>query len=258
MRHPYVGDVGDFGKYGLLRALHGGADGDVLGVVWYLTDAEEHNNDGKHDGYLKNGSERSRQLFRSCDPGLYAKLHAIRQETSLDVKLIEQGLVLPATTVFFAQPVPSFQGRASGVDSQEARWAMRDQWHANAKQGIAGASWVFTDPDNGIVFRSEVEVRRRKPSHKHSYWHEIEGYLAEGLSVVAYHHLGRQTGGHEAQINECLLRIRSLGRESWAIHYRRGTGRAFFVIPAANRGEILLERSREFVGTWREHASLIA
>ena len=33
MQNRYVGDIGDYVKYGLLRAL---ADGRQLGVAWYL------------------------------------------------------------------------------------------------------------------------------------------------------------------------------------------------------------------------------
>ena len=33
MQNRYVGDIGDFGKYGLLRALYHGRQ---LGVAWYL------------------------------------------------------------------------------------------------------------------------------------------------------------------------------------------------------------------------------
>ena len=48
MQDRYVGDVGDFGKYGLLRALCGGDL--TLGVVWYLYPDEEANNDGDDIG----------------------------------------------------------------------------------------------------------------------------------------------------------------------------------------------------------------
>src|SRR5829696_4979011 len=49
MQDRYVGDVGDFGKYGLLRTLGAGLS---LGVVWYLVPNESHNADGKHTSYL--------------------------------------------------------------------------------------------------------------------------------------------------------------------------------------------------------------
>jgi hypothetical protein len=61
MQHRYVGDVGDFGKYGFLRALTRETQHARLGIIWYLTDPEIHNNDGKHDGYLKLPKNRDRQ-----------------------------------------------------------------------------------------------------------------------------------------------------------------------------------------------------
>ena len=77
MQNRYVGDVGDFGKYGLLRALcrPSGAENRPLrlGVVWYLTTDETHNNDGRHIGYLEPTPKNLRD-FRACDPDLYDTL----------------------------------------------------------------------------------------------------------------------------------------------------------------------------------------
>lgn len=49
MQNRYTGDIGDFAKYGLLRAL---GEGNKLGIVWYLYPDESHNEDGKHTAYL--------------------------------------------------------------------------------------------------------------------------------------------------------------------------------------------------------------
>jgi len=75
MQHRYFGDVGDFGKYGLLRVLSGlGADpGLKLGVVWYLFPDETHNADGKHISYL----QRNDPFYRECDEELYDRLRII-------------------------------------------------------------------------------------------------------------------------------------------------------------------------------------
>src|SRR5690348_3816657 len=53
MQDRYVGDVGDFAKYGLLRRLTGRAGERKvrLGVVWCLFPDEAHNNDGRHISY---------------------------------------------------------------------------------------------------------------------------------------------------------------------------------------------------------------
>ena len=55
MQNRYVGDLGDFGKYGLLRALC--VPGDALGgpelslgIVWYLVPDETRTGDGNFSG----------------------------------------------------------------------------------------------------------------------------------------------------------------------------------------------------------------
>jgi len=258
MQHRYVGDVGDFGKYGLLRALLRGREDERLGVVWYLTDPEAHNNDGRHDGYLRCRSEASRSLYRSCDPELYDRLAEIRQRDELSVDMIEKAGILPSSALFWSSPVPTFVGRAEDRAKQEARWDDRDRWHQSAQNGVRQASLVFTDPDNGIIFGKPCDVRRRKPSHKHSYWHEIDSYLNDGISVVAYHHLGRPRGGHELFIGQRLRQISGLGWSAWAVRYRRGTARAFFVIPALDDHRVWLRKaSMEFRDSWANHCSII-
>ena len=66
MQDRYTGDIGDFAKYGLLRALIGKRK---LGVAWYLFPDENHNADGKHINYLENPCE-----WRDLDAGLYDNL----------------------------------------------------------------------------------------------------------------------------------------------------------------------------------------
>lgn len=257
MRHPYVGDVGDYGKYGLLRVVGENPGGLRLGVVWYLTDAQEHNNDGKHDGYRKTGSRRARESFRRCDPALYDRIGEIRQNTRLDLNMVEDGTVLPQNTIFYKPPVPTFQGRVQKEEAYEQRWDRRDQWHAEAMRAVDDACCVFTDADNGIIFSERSKITRRKPSHKHSYWHEIADYLTRDQNVIAYHHLGRQKGGHESHLSDCLEKIKSFGFDAWAIHFRRGTARAFIVIPRADDRDLLWERSNRYVSVWESHAALV-
>ena len=50
MKNQYVGDIGDYGKYGLLRFLAN--RGIKIGVNWYLTD-DDGSSDGKFTKYLK-------------------------------------------------------------------------------------------------------------------------------------------------------------------------------------------------------------
>ena len=48
MQNRYAGDVGDFGKYGLLRTLCREPPLLSLGVVWYLVSDEQGDQDSLH------------------------------------------------------------------------------------------------------------------------------------------------------------------------------------------------------------------
>lgn len=98
MQNRYTGDVGDFGKYGLLRFLFmpelGGCDLQ-LGVNWYLVPNENHNNDGKHITYLNYIEPKKINFYKDCDPPLYSELKAIVSENRRSVDRIEGAHILP-------------------------------------------------------------------------------------------------------------------------------------------------------------------
>ena len=75
MQDRYVGDVGDFGKFGLLRSLCRGDEHCAalrLGMLWYRFDGEDTAapHDGRHTDYLSAPS-RNERLLRRCDHGLF-------------------------------------------------------------------------------------------------------------------------------------------------------------------------------------------
>jgi len=79
MQNRYVGDVGDFGKYGLLRGIFQKPPEYKLGIVWYLVpdgygDSKSATNDGKHIAYLE---DCNKPRFRGCDEDLYDYLKSI-------------------------------------------------------------------------------------------------------------------------------------------------------------------------------------
>ena len=103
MQNRYVGDVGDFGKYGLLRALcEGSGDGLPglsLGIVWYLVPDEQKKNDGNYIRYLQPGYKKKR-MYRDCDPPLYDALAEIVCSGRRNVTAIRESGILPPGTVF--------------------------------------------------------------------------------------------------------------------------------------------------------------
>ena len=69
MQDRYAGDIGDFVKLGLLRAI---SPGRRLGVAWYRFPDESHNGDGRHIGYLN-----QQQEYEALDPGLFNHLRDV-------------------------------------------------------------------------------------------------------------------------------------------------------------------------------------
>jgi len=260
MQNCYVGDVGDFGKYGLLRTLcppgTDGSKGLRLGVVWYLVPDEGHNADGKHTSYLKPTAVNV-TWYKGCDPALYDRLAEIVDTKSRNVTSIRNGGILPTGTVFFEEPL-TFDGMPHiGPAAREARLRLRSEWLQRALEATAGCDVVFVDPDNGLESGTK---RHHNRGTKYVYFDELGPYLSRGQSLVVYHHMGRNPKVPE-QIQQRLAEItrRLEGCSSpFALRYGRGTSRAFFVVPTKAHRTVLLERAGRFVlGPWSRHFCLV-
>src|SRR5262245_37283175 len=110
MQNRYVGDVGDFGKYALLRRLCGlpGEQRAQLGIVWCLFPDENHNKDGRHISYL------SRPEFLDLDVELLQALKKIIASGRRCVSAVKKASIFPPGTVFYEAPVvPSEPKKAS-------------------------------------------------------------------------------------------------------------------------------------------------
>jgi hypothetical protein len=261
MQNRYVGDVGDFGKYGLLRALHlpgnDASGGLSLAVIWYLVPDEGHNADGKHTSYLDPAAANVTG-YKDCDPFLYDSLAKIVRRGARHVTSIRNSRILPPATVFFEEPL-TFDGMLCiGPAAREARLRHRSEWLQRALRATAGCDLVFVDPDNGFEVSTQ---RHRNRGPKYVFFDELAPYLRRGQSLVVYHHMGRNRRAAD-QIQERLDQIttRVEGCDTpFALRYHRGTSRAFLVIPAKRHGALLFDRAKRFVsGPWSKHFSLVA
>ena len=256
MQDRYTGDVGDFGKYGLLRCLRGPDAAPLrLAVVWYRTDcdivATDPVNDGKHVRYLQPQHERS---FRPCDPTLYDGLREIVNRGDRRVGAVAQSGLLGPDTQFHDDYVP---GPATGV-SREARVEPRRDWLEDALRAMRDCDLVFLDPDNGLEAPSAPITTRKAP--KYAYLEEVEALVGRGQSVVIYHHLGRR-GSHADQIARWTERLqrRLAPAAILPLRFRRGTARAFFVLATSDLAPVLRERATALDRpTWRAHFELMA
>jgi hypothetical protein len=240
----YVGDVGDFGKYGLLRVLCAEDEEAALalGVVWYLVPDEAHNNDGKHVGYLL---PRAENEYERCDRELYQTLRWLVLSGQRSVASVRAYGLLPEAHAFFESPL---------VLPPRRREAARTFWFRQALKATEGCDLVFVDPDNGLLPPASDSL-----SIKHARCEELREFAGRGQSMVVYHHLSRQ-GSHEQQIREWqIVLAEHLGREPFALRFRRGSGRAYFVIPADAHSERLERRAAELArGPWSHHFSLVS
>lgn len=230
MQDRFVGDVGDFGKYGLLRRLTGEWPASeprlTLGVVWYLPEGVVGSAvDGQKLTYL-NQPDR----FRSCDPRLYYALRQLLDQGDRSLGGVEASGILGHGTCFFDRAVP--QDRRS-----------REKWLREAVQAVRGRDIVFLDPDIGLAPPSAGPN-----STEHAYMSELEAFVRSGHTVVVYHHLGR-TAGHPVQMRDWAERLTHelrLDAEPPVLWYRRGTARAYFVFSADAHAGVIDDRLQQF------------
>ena len=244
MQDRYAGDIGDFGKYGLLRALCGEDEHGPalrLGVLWYRVPNEKGNNDGRHTGYVHSGRGTS---FEECDPELFAIMRTIVCGGTRSITRIEKSGALPRDTLYFSRPL-KFHGMKPG----NPRALKRRTWLAAAEHAVKGAEIVFADPDNGLETSSVGQLTAKGP--KYVYNDDLDTFVDGRRSIVVYHHLGRQK--HEQQIKRRLGELRErldTPQGAFALRYRRGTARAYFVLPAPKNAELLRTRAEALLGSF--------
>jgi len=253
MQDRYVGDVGDFGKYGLLRALCGLKDRArpflSLGVVWYLTIPDElgeiNLNDGKHVGYLSRDDNNDR-TYRSCDAELYDKLALIVNQDKRKVSAIQAAGILPRGTVFVDAVLRNNGYPGKATTPNQGRLLQRDAWLKSAYTRTARKDIVFLDPDNGLA-SDRVNPCSRKGT-KYVLLDDLEPYINRNQSLIIYHHTSRQ-GTAQQQADRWKSRLRSRYpqiKTIWALVYRRGSSRTFFIIPSKKQTVLLRDRLQLF------------
>jgi hypothetical protein len=246
MQNRYVGDVGDFGKFALLRAItKGSIDIFRLGVVWCRFPDESHNGDGGHLGYL------DRADFLSLEPNLHAALRELVKGSRRTLASIEAAGILPAETQFFSD---STSAVVTTNSVRHSRLAHRRSWRDGALLATQSADIVFFDPDNGIASASISEAHHK--SGKYIFWEDLTPFWNRGQSLIVYHHLNRtmsaarQTEVLRAKFVERLGPVPLLA----PLLFRRGSCRHFWIVgqpPHVARLEMLV---RGFLSNgWERH-----
>ena len=169
MKNQYTGDIGDYSKLGMLRAIN--QAGFSLGINWYLTpDESSHSKtvtDGKYTDYLKSDCD-------TPDYELFEHLKRIVDSKKRAVKYLEHNN-LWENTLFFDKILES---------------KLRDKWHNQALKKLCCKDIIFCDPDNGL------EVKNTKPTskngNKYITYQEAADYYKNGSSIIIYNHRDRK------------------------------------------------------------------
>ncbi|WP_133192661.1 hypothetical protein [Labrenzia sp. 011] len=225
MQDRYAGDVGDFVKLGLLRAI---APGHQLGLAWYRFPDEAHNKDGRHIDYLQKPD-----TYKALDPELFDHLGKVVLSARKLATLLP---VLPGA-ISFEESL-----EVTGVPARKRRdW--RQSWFSRVIQKLKGCDLVFADPDNGIV--DDKDTRKGRATFgKQIPLSEVRD-LARGRCAVIYHHNTRRPGGHDEEVNHW---INQFGMPAIAIRATAYSPRTFFVI---NPSPEIEHRAEAFCASWR-------
>ena len=185
MQNRYVGDIGDYGKYGLLKFICNSANL-YLGINWYLVEpeelGEEDNSDGKKIKYLSKPKD-----YRKYDPDLFDELKNIMMSNTRTVYEVKKHhiLILQKQPIFYDKLL-SYRGKKN----IEARKTARDLWLEESLQRLKECDIVFFDPDNGIKPLKTKEYRKK--GIKYVFREEAEKYYDLGKSLIIYNHNSRE------------------------------------------------------------------
>ena len=233
MQDRYAGDIGDFVKYGLLRAIRGARR---LGVAWYLHPNAGPAGDGKHTAYLQDPDE-----WRHLDAELFDALKELVGDRRSVAGVQKSGVLGDA--VFAADRLVVAEVNAHDRE----HW--RNRWFSRIKRRLAGCDLVFADPDNGLVPDSRFRPGRKENAKRIPLSEAMA--LAEGRTAVVYHHNTRRPGGHR---NEILWWKERLPDDTLAYYWRRVSNRTFFII---NPDAETRRRLREFEKQWGARGELV-
>ena len=234
MQDNYVGDIGDYGKYGLLRNVT--ATGLRLAVNWYQVKPTRpgKQEDGKYISYLDKP-----EVYRHYDPELFDCLAGIVRRHKRSIEEIETSGVL--TAVFFSDTLTP---------------ASRSNWHQAALFATTGADVVFLDPDNGL--ESTKMRQRRATKEKHTTWQEVKDYYDRGQSVILYQHRPQMT-----KKAVCIQGVMSFQNSFLhadhilLLEYPRYTNRYYFIFSHQNHLSALESVHHTVAQTWKGLCSAV-
>ncbi len=240
MQDRYTGDLGDFGKLGLLRVLQ--AAGITIGVNWYLTPNESHNDDGRHVKYL------NQEEYKACDEELWLELKNLVESNHRKACCLENENILQAR--FYSERL-NFTGKMKAE-----RESIRKAWHNNALSALAGNNIVCVDPDNGLVVPSAIG---KPKENKYVLHEELADYYAQHSSVIYYQHKARKSDEFYIRQHEKLIYSKVFpDAKGLAMKFKTTSQRYYFFIMQPQHKAIITSAVKHMLSTaWNRHFMLL-
>ncbi len=228
MQHRYVGDIGDFSKFYMLRSLFSDKK---IGINWYLYPNENHNSDGRYVDFSYDsdyGVSKVLNMLSSTNRNIYA--------------LEEQMQKIFRDITFYSKE----------VENPKRRREHREKWFKESLKFLKDREVAVVAPDNGIEVKSVTKGSKR--AGKYIYYDEIKQLLELNNldTLVLYQHYQRVKNFKEYIVSKVEQELRNelKYRNLYALSFHKLSPRVYIII-SKNK---LDKRIKDFVeksSDWR-------
>ena len=219
MQPHYLGGIGDFGKFALLRHL---MKDRRLAVCCYLTGGKYETKDReRHFDYLKHPED-----FRHFAPDVFDRLAAFDGGVVDPLAKLQTSGIL-GDAVFLRKEVPK-------------RVSVRRLWGHELAALVGRANLVFLDPDRGI--------EGKRLTNRHVALAEIKALRLPGRALI----IGHRPSGRKSEVKFLTDRMHSLGCEAVEIIRLRLFSSHLYVI--ADHDSAMTELIATFARKWGNRA----
>ena len=234
MQDRYAGDIGDYGKIALLKALQ--RQGLSIGINWYRV--KDLDTEKKSDGTFKQDDGRYQipGKIKDCDPELANALSMIFHSSDRSIDALERAELIP-DVIYYDKPITK---------------VCRSDWHQAALNKLKHVDIVFLDPDNGMLVKSVKKGSSR--SVKYAFYEEVGDYIKQNQSVLIYNHRCRKP--EEQYFGEICERLQAItgipAVEILKITFPKCSVRDYIAVPVSEEhSEKILQVFKEMAqGIW--------
>ncbi len=230
MKNQYVGDIRDFEKYSVLRAL-AVACSLPLFVCWMLT-ADDGSVDGRKLDYLKKP-----ERYRSRDAHVFDRLEEIVHRQERRVEAVETAGVLKNATFFYRE-----------LKGQESS---RQFYFKEFLKSLGRRSLVFFDPDTGLA--PPGAVKTRTSSARYVFDDELADVYRLDHSLILFDHFKRISRQTYLEQTQRRLAVATGAPSPFALY---SAGVAFVILPQEEDDESLRDGATRLAASWHPDLAL--